>query len=240
MTDTTDASHATDAAGTADAAAVTAVGAVTDTAGATNGAGATGTAGAPSIPRPPRPGDASRATELAALFPALHAPQYWAWGRYDAQFSTVLPPDELVTNIHLVGFTDGDRVVLCRDDRNHWFLPGGTREHNESVDSCLVRELREEAGARLLGEPVWLGAHRCVTDDPVPYRPWQPHPEKAWLWGWADVAVDSVPTNPDDGEQVVEVRAVEPDEARRLLLDGHEAWWGELIALAVELRSRPR
>ncbi len=233
MTDTTDATRAAAAAAAGRAA---------------------GADGAPLIPRPPQPGDTDRADratgadgagdveradELAALFPALHAPQYWTWGRYDAQFSTVLPPDELVTNIHLVGFTDGGRVVLCRDDRDHWFLPGGTREHNESVDSCLVRELREEAGARLLGAPVWLGAHRCVTDDPVPYRPWQPHPEKAWLWGWAEVAVDSVPTNPDDGEQVVEVRAVEPAEAQRLLLHGHDAWWGELIGLAVELRSRP-
>lgn len=167
----------------------------------------------------------------------MHAAQYWAWGRFDAQFSTALPPDELVTNIHLVGF-DGGRIVLCRDDRDHWFLPGGTREHGESIASCLTRELREEAGARLLGEPVWLGAHRCVTDNPVPYRPWQPHPEKAWLWGWAEVAVDSTPTNPDDGEQVVEVRAVEPAEAQRLLVRSHEAWWGELVGLAVELRER--
>ncbi|MER6366655.1 NUDIX hydrolase [Kitasatospora sp. NPDC001527] len=234
MTDTTDATHTS---GTAD---------TSGPGGPTGGTGTTGTAtppdgaGAPLIPRPPRPAEAGRAAELAALFPALHAPQYWAWGRYDAQFSTVLPPDELVTNIHLVGFTADDRVVLCRDERDHWFLPGGTREHGESVASCLVRELREEAGARLLGEPVWLGAHRCVTDDPVPYRPWQPHPEKAWLWGWAEVTVDSVPTNPDDGEQVVEVRAADPAEARELLLRGHEAWWGELIGLALELRSRPR
>ncbi|WP_078860009.1 NUDIX domain-containing protein [Streptomyces rubellomurinus] len=179
----------------------------------------------------------ARAAELAGLFPALHAPQYWAWGRYDAQFSTALPPDELVTNIHLVGF-QGDAVVLCRDDRDHWFLPGGTREQDESIASCLTRELREEAGARLLGEPGWLGAHRCRTDDPVPYRPWQPHPEKAWLWGWAEVAVDSEPTNPADGEQVVEVRAVPAAEAQRLLLTGHEEWWAELIGLAVELRRR--
>ncbi|MFD0279681.1 NUDIX domain-containing protein [Kitasatospora sp. NPDC127111] len=176
-------------------------------------------------------------TDLPARFPQLHAPQYWAWGRFDARFSTALPPDELVTNIHLVGFTAG-RVVLCRDGRDHWFLPGGTRESGESVESCLVRELREEAGARLLGAPVWLGAHRCVTDLAEPYRPWQPHPEKAWLWGWAEVAVDSAPTNPDDGEQVVEVRAVEPAEAQRLLVRSHEPWWGELIGLAVELRAR--
>ncbi|MFD4400794.1 NUDIX hydrolase [Kitasatospora sp. NPDC058478] len=178
-----------------------------------------------------------RSAELATLFPALHAPQYWTWGRYDALFSTVLPPDELVTNIHLVGFAD-DKVILCRDDRDHWFLPGGTREQDESIATCLARELREEAGARLLGEPDWLGAHRCRTEDPTPYRPWQPHPEKAWLWGWAEVAVDSTPTNPADGEQVVEVRAVPADEAQRLLLAGHDAWWGELIGLAVELRRR--
>ncbi|MGW3076233.1 NUDIX hydrolase [Kitasatospora sp. NPDC001132] len=182
--------------------------------------------------------DASaRSTELAALFPALHAPQYWSWGRFDARFSTELPPDALVTNIHLVGFAD-DRVVLCRDDRNHWFLPGGTRERDESIASCLARELAEEAGARLLGEPRWLGAHRCRTEDPVPYRPWQPHPEKAWLWGWGEVVLDSAPTNPADGEQVVEVRAVAPAEAERLLLTGRDAWWGELVALAVELRRR--
>ncbi|MFJ6384389.1 NUDIX hydrolase [Kitasatospora sp. NPDC092039] len=182
--------------------------------------------------------DASaRSAELASLFPALHAPQYWGWGRFDAQFSTELPPDALVTNIHLVGFVDG-RVVLCRDDRDHWFLPGGTREQDESIPSCLTRELREEAGARLLGEPYWLGAHRCRTEDPVPYRPWQPHPEKAWLWGWGEVALDSAPTNPADGEQVVEVRPVAPAEARRLLLAGHDAWWGELVELAVELRRR--
>ncbi|MFJ3792406.1 NUDIX hydrolase [Kitasatospora sp. NPDC090091] len=184
-----------------------------------------------------RPDTPARAAELAARFPALHAPQYWSWGRYDARFSLALPPDELITNIHLVGFSEG-RVVLCRDERDHWFLPGGTREHGESIESCLVRELREEAGARLLGEPAWLGAHRCVTDLPEPYRPWQPHPEKAWLWGWAEVAVESAPTNPDDGEQVVEVRAVEPAEAQRLLVGGRDAWWGELIGLAVELRQR--
>ncbi|MCX4749851.1 NUDIX hydrolase [Kitasatospora sp. NBC_01287] len=169
-------------------------------------------------------------------YPALFAPQRWEWGGIDAQFAVEMPPDELITNIHLIGFA-GDLVVLCRDARGHWFLPGGTREPGESVGDCLARELREEAGARLLGEPVWLGAHRAVTDRPTPYRPWQPHPLKAWLWGHAEVLVDSEPTNPADGEQVVEVRAVPVGEAGALLSRGRERWWAELIELAAAHRS---
>ncbi|MEV7118891.1 NUDIX hydrolase [Kitasatospora griseola] len=184
--------------------------------------------------------DTTRRTDdraaIAARFPALHAPQRWEWGGIDAQFTTELPPDELVTNIHLVGFSEG-RVVLCRDVRGHWFLPGGTREAAESIDSCLARELREEAGARLTGPPTWIGHHLAVSDGPTPYRPWQPHPVKAWLWGWAEVLVDSAPTNPADGEQVLEVRLTTPEEAQHLLAHHRDPWWPELIALATESRA---
>lgn len=172
---------------------------------------------------------------LAARYPLLHAPQYWTWGAMAAQFSAEMPPAALVTNIHVIGFTGTGRIVVCRDDRNHWFLPGGTREHGEGIEECVRRELREEAGARPAGPLHWIGAHRCVTDAPAPYRPWQPHPEKAWLWGWAEVVVDSPPTNPAEGEQVVEVRAVAPVEAQRLV-GSRDRWRAELVALAVELR----
>jgi 8-oxo-dGTP diphosphatase len=152
----------------------------------------------------------------------------------DAAFGAEPPADELVTNIHVIGFT-GDRIVLCRDERERWFLPGGTREEGETIDDCVARELREEAGARLAGPLRWVGAHRCVSDGPVPYRPWQPHPVKAWLWCTADVVIDSAPTCPAGGEQVVEVRAVGPAEAQRLLSAG-SGWYAELIELAGDSR----
>ncbi len=168
-------------------------------------------------------------------YPALFAPGRWEWGGFDVQFSTAVPPDELVTNIHLVGFV-GERVVVCRDRPEHWFLPGGTREPGESIDECVSRELREEAGARLVGPLYHLGAHDCVTDRPAPYRAHQPHPRKAWLWCSADVVVDAEPTNPADGEQVTEVRAVDLATARRLLRD--EPFLPDLVTLAGDLRSR--
>ncbi len=151
----------------------------------------------------------------------------------DVQFSTDPPPDELVTNIHAVCFA-GDAVVLCRDDRDVWMLPGGTREKGESIDECLRRELREEAGARPTGPVRWLGAHYATSNLAAPFRDWQPHPHKAWLWCAVDVVLDSAPTNPDDAEHIVEVRAHPLSEALRLArTDGDHM--AELIALAVEL-----
>jgi 8-oxo-dGTP diphosphatase len=170
---------------------------------------------------------------LADRFPLLYAQQRWEWAGIDAVFSTELPPDELVTNVHVVGFV-GQRIVVCRDNRGVWMLPGGTREEGESVQDCVARELKEEAGARLAGPLRPIGAHHCVTDLPGPYRPWQPHPAKAWLWCSADVIVDSAPSCPPDAEQITEVRAVSQAEAQRLLA-ADANWLPDLIDLAVEL-----
>jgi 8-oxo-dGTP diphosphatase len=48
------------------------------------------------------------------------------------------------------------RVLLCRNHRGDWELPGGRPEPHESGDECLVREMWEETGlavrvGRLLG-----------------------------------------------------------------------------------------
>jgi 8-oxo-dGTP diphosphatase len=102
-----------------------------------------------------------------------------------------------------------------------------------------ARELTEEAGVSLAGPLHWIGAHHCTSDRPGPYRPWQPHPNTAWLWCYADVRHEGAPTNPADGEQVVEVRVAEPEEAQ-VLVRSDSLWMPELVALACEIRAAAR
>lgn len=170
----------------------------------------------------------------AERYPLLHRPDRWEWASTTMQFQIELPADRLVSSTHVVAFV-GEQVILCRDHRV-WFLPGGTREPDESVADSLARELLEEAGARLLGDFHPIGAHVGISDADQPYRPHLPHPEKAWLWGWADAEIVGPPTFGDDAERIDEVGLFAVAEAaEKAVADAF--WLGELITFAAERRA---
>jgi 8-oxo-dGTP diphosphatase len=58
--------------------------------------------------------------------------------------------------VKAVCLTEDGRVLLCRNHRGEWELPGGRPDPGEPFRDCAVREVREETGldvavARLIG-----------------------------------------------------------------------------------------
>ncbi|MBA3529352.1 MAG: NUDIX domain-containing protein [Propionibacteriaceae bacterium] len=133
------------------------------------------------------------------------------YGHLSLSFTLSAPPDDLVSNVRVIGLNQG-RVVVCSNDLGWRFLPGGTREPGEQVRHTAERELLEEAGAVFSGPMTKVGAFK-VHNSADPYRPHLPHPDSYWLYVTADVEIRQPPTNPADGEYVTEVLELPPVQA---------------------------
>ena len=166
-------------------------------------------------------------------FPDLFAPGFWDWGEQDVQFTVEPPPQELIGNVHLVARSSG-RIVVSVSDLGWRLLPGGTREPGETGEESAARELVEEAGATLVGPLEPIGAHRAVSRRSEPYRPHLPFPLGYWLWAAADVTITGPPSNPPDGERIVEVRLLDPAEAVEFLAADHPTG-ADIVRLAMAM-----
>ena len=67
-----------------------------------------------------------------------------------------MPPRSQITQASGICFTDDGLVVLVSTG-DHWSLPGGTTEEGETIEETLVREVWEEACARVVNH-VYLGS----------------------------------------------------------------------------------
>ncbi len=63
----------------------------------------------------------------------------------------------------------GSEILLLRNERDEWELPGGRLEADESPEECVAREVREETGLTVRTGPIldsWLyyvaAAHKQV------------------------------------------------------------------------------
>lgn len=166
-------------------------------------------------------------------FAKLFEPWQVSYAPISAQFGTTRPVDALISRVHVVARANGG-VVVCRSDDGWRFLPGGTREPGETMEQIVDRELAEEAGARRTGPLTWIGAHRAENRGAVPYRPHLPHPLAFWAYVATDVAIEHPPTNPADGEEVVEVAVLPVAEAVAFLAP-EDPIHADVLRLAAEM-----
>lgn len=189
--------------------------------------------------RPRHEQEVSVSASWPQQYPGLFDPHPASWDGterdYLLQFTLDLPSDNLVVNVRLVAVSS-QGLVVCRAAEGWRFLPGGSREQAESLEETATRELMEEAGCVLTGPVSWFGSF-SVTNPPgsQPWRPWHPWPVTSWLVGVASVKVVRSPTNPDDGEVVVEVLELEPSEAIDYLSEFDNGGQADLVRLAVDL-----
>ena len=170
--------------------------------------------------------------DWAARFPELFAPRFEAYANADLRFHLGRPPEAEVSRLHVVALDPDGLVVVCRSVEEWRFLPGGRREPGESLADLCRRELDEEAGCTVLGSPEAPFAYQEATSrNPAPYRPHVTHPVSAWAYGVARVEVSGPPTNPEDGEEVVEVRRLPAAEAARWLRV-HDPEHADVVLLA--------
>ena len=167
----------------------------------------------------------------AAAFPALFAPSYVDYADAQLGFTTHDVPDELVARLHLVALTPRRQVIVCRSVQGWRFLPGGTREEGESLVELARRELVEEAGARMTAGLRIFASHVADSRRAAPYRPHLPHPRGYWAYAVTEAEVVEPPTNPADGEHVVEVLAL-PSARAAGYLQEHDPLHADVVRLA--------
>lgn len=168
-------------------------------------------------------------------FPRLFEEAYVGYADARIAYSRGVAPDELVARLHVIAVTEQNEVVVCRSAEGWRFLPGGTREPGESLGELARRELLEEAGAVLVGELLQFSAHLVDSERDHPYRPHLPHPRACWAYAVGPVRVAGPPSNPPDGETVVEVLTLPARQAAAYLDAGEDPIHADVLRHASAL-----
>ena len=142
-------------------------------------------------------------------YPHLFTEQIWPWGPVKTIFEPVEPPATLISNVNIVPFDESGWLIICQ--QIGWGIVGGTLEPSETYVETLTRELMEEAGCELVNFDVF-GALRMEFLTERPYRPHLPFPLSYRLLVVGEVRRVANPSNPEDGEHILEVATFSLEE----------------------------
>ena len=149
---------------------------------------------------------------------AWHATEA-VWGTQQRVRLVTGPPSLIedtahVRSVHLIGFLPGDDLLLVQNKDSTWTFPGGRLEGGETIAEALVREVWEEARAKIA--PGWTSIATTRIDflNRVKGRVYRFHPSYL-LWVVGDIAALADEPCHDPADFVVGRDVVSIDEARR-------------------------
>jgi len=148
---------------------------------------------------------------------------------------TSIPHTELLVSARAIALRGGDVFVFESEGETH-AIPGGRREPGESPDAALVREIREETGCAIVGEPRRLGILHLRNLTPRPKELKYPYPDTLQ---WVFVAEVTGDATPSDDPFVDNGRFLPAAEARSLLGSAAERMFLD-AALATRSGESPR
>jgi 8-oxo-dGTP pyrophosphatase MutT (NUDIX family) len=171
------------------------------------------------------------------MYPQLFAPRSNVARRYSVTFSLFDQPSQpdLVANVALVPRVGGQFVVVNVAGRG-WTLPAGTLEPGESWSGGLKREVMEEAGAEIISARI-VGGWEIFVHGDTSLRPGVPHPRFFRLLHVGEVRLTGRLEPVEDGETILEVRAVSLKEAEELFNRSGRPELAELYRLTDSLFS---
>ena len=151
-------------------------------------------------------------------------------GRFTLMAAGWMPPTQLVTQALGLCFTADGLVVMVTMDGREWTFPGGTVEDGESVEQALIREVAEEACARVVRCQYLASQHVADPLNPDGQRSYY---QSRW---WARVELD--PWQPED--VMTARRLVTPDQVLDALSWQRKEIAHRLLDLALDADQHDR
>jgi 8-oxo-dGTP pyrophosphatase MutT (NUDIX family) len=149
--------------------------------------------------------------------------------RFTLMASGWMPPRHLITQALGLCFTSQGLVVMVSWDGDEWTIPGGTVEEGETVEQALVREIAEEACARVRRCRYLAAQHVADPLNPLGVPSYY---QTRW---WARVELD--PWRPR--HEMVDRRVLPPAQALELLSWPRKEIAHRLMACAIGIDDRP-